>query len=285
VSRLKAAVLVGIVALAGACRQNPVAALKKDPAVLGIVGRYVVTRKDYDAAIDFNQAGNTQDALVQSRIWDRLVNGLLVLNDLALDPPPSWPIPLGSMADPRVREAAVTSALQERVYSKVSVSTDQVAAYYREHQDEFKRGPGALVREMLLPGEALARDAERLLRRGHSFVDVARLYSLSPERGTARYFQYDEIPDYLLAAVKKTRAGVPSPPILVSADSYQIIMVERRFDAFTLPLQEVAPEIRLRLTDEKGDQLYQEYMAGLRKRFRLVVFYSKLPFVYEKETP
>jgi hypothetical protein len=285
VSRLWTGLLLGVLALAGACRQDPAAVLKKDPTVLGIVGRYAVTRKDYNAALDFNQAGATQDALVQSRIWDRLVNSLLVLNDLALDPPPSWPVPLGSMADPKVREDAVTSALQDRVYSKVSVSADQVAVYYREHQEDFKRGPGALVREMLLPGEALARDAERLLRRGHSFVDVARLYSLSPDRGTARYFQYDEIPDYLLAAVKKTRVGVPSSPILVSTDSYQIIMVERRFDAFTLPLQEVAPEIRLRLTDEKGDQLYHEYMEGLRGRFRLVVFYSKLPFVYEKETP
>ena len=283
-SRIWTVLLLGFLALSGACHEGA-AAFKRDPAVLAIVGRYVVTRQDYSAALDYNQAGNTQDALVQSRIFDRLVNSLLVLNDLALDPPPSRPIPLGTMADPKAREDVVTSALQDRVYSKVSVSSEQVAAYYKEHQEEFKRGPGALVREMLLPGEALAKDAERLLRQGHSFVDVARLYSLSPDRGTARYFQYDEIPDYLLAAVKKTRAGMPSSPILVSTDSYQIIMVERRFDSFTPPLQEVAPEIRLRLTDEKGDQLYHEYMEGLRERFRSVVFYSKLPFVYEKETP
>jgi len=271
--------------LALACRRDPLSRLEKDPGTLAVVGRFALAKGDFSSALSYNQAGSTEDPWVQSRVWDGLVNAVLVLNDITPGDLGSSPQPLGPFSDPKILEGALDRALQERVYSKVEVPEEEVTAYYRDHRDEFERGPGVLLRQMLLPGEMQAADAAGLLRRGHSFVDVARLYSLSPDRGATQYFQYSELPDYLKPVVEKARDGVPTPPMRLAENAYQILQVDGRFKTYLLPRDEVAPEIRLRLSDGRGEELKDEYLEGLRKRFRIVVFWSKLPFVYQKETP
>ena len=179
----------------------------------------------------------------------------------------------------------VSSVLQRRVFARVTVSADQVKAYYLEHPDEFRKGRGVLLRGILLGGPAQVQDVEKLLGKGHSFVDVARLYSLSPEKGAAQYFEYAELPDYLRDVVTTARLGKPSRPIPVSGDFTQILLVEQRYQSYTLPLEVVAPQIRLRLTDAMGDDLTRRYMDGLRATFPVEVFWSKIPFAYQKEAP
>jgi hypothetical protein len=271
--------------LSAACHRDALSRLERDPSVLAVVGRYLVTREDLASALAYSQTANAQDDAVKSRVLDSLISSLLALNDAAVDEAPAAPIPLGALSDPKVREELVASILQERVYSQVTVSKQEIQRYYRDHASDYLRGPGVLLRQMLLPGLPQARDAERLLSERHSFVDVARLYSLSPDRGATQYFEYSEIPDYLRSAAAQARIGVPTRPIPVTADTWQILLVEKRFERYDLPLEEVEPEIRLRLTDEMGDRLYREYLAGLRERFPVVVFWAKLPFAYVKETP
>lgn len=268
-----------------ACRTARLEALRKDPSVLAFAGRFRVERGDLEAAVRYRQAGEESDPALLSRIFDGLLEEVLVLNDAVLAPPPSLPEPLGAYADPARREAFVSSVLQQKVYAKVHISEGEVEAFYRAHLADFERGPGLLVREILLSGEAQAREALALLRQGHSFEDVARLYSLSPERGAAQYFEYEELPDYLRETLRRAPLHRPTEPIQASPETVQIFLVERRSLAYTPSLHEVAPEIRLTLSDAAGERLYAEYIESLRRRFPPQVFWDKLPFAYRKETP
>jgi peptidyl-prolyl cis-trans isomerase C/foldase protein PrsA len=241
--------------------------------------------RDFEGALAYRQAGGSRDALLASRVLDGLVEEALVLNDTAPDPPPRAPQPLSDYAGPAEREAAVSVVLRRRVYGKVNVTPGEVAAYYAAHTRNFEKGRGVLLREILLPGEAQVREARTLLARGHSFVDVARLYSLSPERGSLQYFEFEELPDYLRKTLERAPIGVPTGPIQASSEYYQVFLVEKRFDAYVPSLDEMAPQIRLTLTDERVERLYREYLETLRRRFPPEVFWAKLPFAYEKETP
>jgi hypothetical protein len=271
--------------LALGCRKDPIRRLQKDPETLAVVGRFAVTKADLLSALAYNRAEGTQDAWVQSRVWDGLMEEVLVLNDAAPVHGESPPAILGPLSDPKVRESAVDAALQEKVYAQVMVSKEAVSAYYRDNLHEFRRGAGVLVREMWLPGSVQAGDAERLLRRGHSFVDVARLYSLSPQRGAPQYFQFDELPEYLRPLLEAARPGAVVGPVRLAENSYEILLLEGRFTTYALPEEDVASEVRLRLSDEMGERLKAQYLQGLLERFRIVVFSSKLPFEYQKETP
>ncbi|MEW5765164.1 MAG: peptidylprolyl isomerase [Acidobacteriota bacterium] len=268
-----------------ACRRDPKAGLREDPSVLALAGRFRIEVRDLEKALAGRQGEPSANALLASRVLDGLVEEALILTDALPGPPPRVPQPLWDFGSIEQREAAVSMALRQRVYGKVSVTPGDVAAYYAAHAHEFKKGPGVLLREILLPGEAQVREAKALLARGHSFVDVARLYSLSPERGATQYFEFQELPDYLRTPLAQARPGVPTGPIQASSEYFQIFLVEKRYDSYTPTLDELAPQIRLTLADERGDRLYREYLADLRRRFPPEVFWAKLPFAYEKETP
>jgi hypothetical protein len=281
--RVKWAVLVLLVGVVAACAKDPLSRYRKAPGVLALVGRYIVTRKDFDRTLDFNQAGDTRDDLIQSRIWDGMVDDILVLNVIAPLPAPKQPVPLGEFSDPVRRQEAVSQVLEERVYAKTRIYPKEVADYYQSHLKSYERGKGVLLRQMLLTGVKQVNEAGSLLARGHSFLDVARLYSSSPDRGQTQYFEDTELPDYLRSTIRRLRAGGVSKPIEVSSDSYQIVMLVKRCNSYTLPLSDVAPLIRLKLADREGGRRLSQYLAGLRKEYRVVVFLSKLPFAYRKE--
>jgi len=165
------------------------------------------------------------------------------------------------------------------------VTDAQVEAYYKAHARDFARGPGLLLREMLLGGEKQAREADRLLRRGEPFVDVAKRYSVSPGEVGARYFEFAELPEYLQPQLADLEAGRLTRPIAVSPDLFQIILVLQRAESYTPPLEAVSDQIRLQLLDEEGNRAYRAFLAGLRQRFLVQVFWAKLPFQYVKEAP
>jgi hypothetical protein len=283
VRRLGPFLLAGMLLLA-ACGRDPIGRLKKSPDVLGAVGRYYLTRADFTAVVKQNQAVPTQNAAVQSRLLDQLVRDLLVLNDAAADPVSQDFQPLAQYADPVARATKLSDVLQQRIYSRVSVSDAEVRQYYDQHLSDYRRGPGVLLREMQIPGEKSAREAYRLLMAGKPFIDVARQFGSSQEQG-ARYFQYDELPEYLQPVLSKMGPGAVTKPIPASSEFFQILIVVKRYDAYVIPLGEAREEIELQLSDQKGETLLEEYLQELRGRFRVVVFWNRLPFTYSKETP
>lgn len=280
-SLLGAAVLVVLLA----CVQDPLKKLERDPNVLAIVGKYWISKDDFSRSLAYTHDGGPAEDLLKSRIWDRLLSDSLVLNDLADAPASGQVAPLGTYSDPQLREEVVRQALEERLFSKISISDAEVAHDYQENTGDYEKGKGLLLRSMLLIGQAPAQEAEQLLRSGHSFVDVARLYSAAPDHGSPQYFEEAEIPEYLQPVVAKLRPGQPSAPVEVGLGNYQIILVEKKLDKYQIPLDEVAPLIRLRLSDEAQERLQAQYLASLRERFAPVIFANKLPFHYEKETP
>ncbi len=281
----RASAALAVLLLLAACANSPMRRLERNPDILAVVGRYFITRTDLASALTYNQVPDTQDPLIQSRIWDGLVNSVLILNDAATGAVPPAPVSLGPYSDPKVRDDQTGAELEENVYSKINVLPGEVERYYQQHLADYRRGEGVLLRTILVSGLKQAQDVEKLLRAGHSFGDVARLYSVSPDRGSPQYFQSSELPDYLRDRLAQASPGVPTEPIRVSDEFYQIVLVQQRCTSYVLPLEEVAPQIRLTLSDAKGDRLLKEYLSNLRQRFQVVVFWSKLPFRYQKETP
>lgn len=274
-----------MILLSAACRSGPVKALRKDPSVLALVGRYYIDRTDFKSALAYNRAQGTKDANVMSRVFDSVVEETLVLNAATGDPVPRAPRPLGLYSEPAARERAVSAILEQKVYSRVSVPAKDIKAYYNSHQDLYRKGEGVLIRGILLSSEKDASKVGALLKKHHSFVGVARRYSLSPNKGEARYFEYSELPDYIVSIVKSAPIGIPTQPFEVSPGNYQVLLVERRYKTYTVPLKEAGPGIRLLLSDSLGAALHKSYIGELRRRFKVVIFWSRLGFDYRKENP
>ncbi|MCX7831166.1 MAG: peptidylprolyl isomerase, partial [Acidobacteria bacterium] len=151
------------------------------------------------------------------------------------------------------------------------------------NKDKFKKGDGVLLRQIIVSGSRLKEEAYSLLQRNYSFEEVARLYSISPEKGNLQFFEISEIPEYLQAEIAVLKEGKISKPIEISEDTYQIILLEKRTKDYILPIDMVRQIIRLKLSDEKGEQMKRDFINSLKKKYNTILFTDRLWFKYVKE--
>jgi hypothetical protein len=249
------------------------------------VGRFAISAQDFEAAAREDLPAEGPQDVLKSRAWDRLVEEVLVLND-ALDPGvPGGFVPLSGVGDLSQRRETVDLHLQDRVYSQVTVTEEEVRSAYEANPQAQRKGRGFLLRQITVPSREAAEDVRNQLLAGRPFEQVARARSLSPDLGEPQYFEDRELPEYLASALKGLRPGVISQPLSVSAETWQVVRIERRPESYTIPLGQAASSIRLRLTDAKSAEVYRTYLASLREKFPVTEFPKKFPFAYQKESP
>jgi len=87
--------------------------------------------------------------------------------------------------------------LDEAVYSKVDVTDQEVAAYYKANRKQFDRPAQVRARQIVVADEAEGQEVLGLLRQGRPFAEVAKEYSLSPDAeqgGDLGFFARGEMP-------------------------------------------------------------------------------------------
>lgn len=277
----KAFFIAVILAFSLACLKR-----ERDPSsetgTIATVGVFFVTVEDLNR--ECLAAGQEADSpALKSRLLDSLVDEVLVLNAVINAQEDGDLRPLGEYGDPRKRREVVSMLLEEKVYSRIEISAKDVEDYYNLKKAEFTRGSGVLVRQMTLGGGNLKNEAMDLLQKKHSFEDVARLYSISPDRGRQQYFEMSELPEYLVPFIMTLKEGQMSKPIEISRDTYQVVLLEKRAKDFVLPLDMVRQMVRLHLSDIKGEELRKDFLESLKKRYNIHSFYERLPFGYVKE--
>jgi peptidyl-prolyl cis-trans isomerase C len=158
--------------------------------------------------------------------------------------------------------------VQQAAYSKATVSDDEVAAYYRDHREEFDRPDQVRARQIVV---ATAEEGEHvlgLLRQGQPFAELARQYSLSPdgeEGGDLGFFAPGQMPPEFDATVFKLPVGRLSE-LVKSPYGYHIFLVEEHRKAKHLSLAEATQEIRANLRRAAEERAYQQWLQDLRAR-------------------
>ena len=73
----------------------------------------------------------------------------------------------------------------------------QIREYYEQHQNDFRSGEEVRVRQILVHDEDLANAIDAKLKKGASFEDLSRQYSLAPNAkkgGDIGYVSHGELP-------------------------------------------------------------------------------------------
>jgi len=156
--------------------------------------------------------------------------------------------------------------VRQAAYSGVTVSEEEIAAYYQKHRDNFDRPEQVRARQIVIASEAEGQRILGLLRQGESFAEMARQYSLSPDSeqgGDLGFFARGEMPPAFDAVVFSLPVGRLSD-LVKSEYGFHIFLVEERRKAMRLGLDDVREEIRSGLRAEKEDRAYQEWLGKLR---------------------
>ncbi len=166
----------------------------------------------------------------------------------------------------------IRSMISQFVYSKITLLTPEVEAYYEQHKDEFTEKSKVKLAEIVLLTEGkdkaeVRKRAESILAQLDSrpFAELAKEYSEGPtasQGGEIGEFQEGSVNETLAEVVFSIDVGSHSG--IIEADfGYQIVKVLERTPARVKPLQEVRPQIAEALYDQKSGPELEEYTMKL----------------------
>jgi peptidyl-prolyl cis-trans isomerase D len=166
---------------------------------------------------------------------------------------------------PEKRQIAYVLIDPVRMANQITVSPDEVQAYYRDHRDEYRVPAQVNVRHILVktppPGpdgkvdakavEAAKAKAEGILKQlkaGANFADLAKKNSDDPgsakKGGELGWIQKNAAgidPAFEQAAFSLAKGGTSEP--IRTSSGFDIIRVDDRQDAYIKPLEEVRAQI------------------------------------------
>ena len=243
----------------GGCRSDAA----RDPVILAF-GEEVVRRSDFDrhlAGLEAQGGGalpvEVRQALLEPWLEERVQ--VLEARQRGL---------LESGASPDEERRAVERLLAECL--RVTVSDDQIAAYYREHPDEFHRPETVALRQILVATSNEARDVRRRLEKEpRGFESIAREQSKGPEAGGLMgIFARGQLPEELEAAAFALPKGGLSA-IVETHLGFHILRAEEREAAREETLEEATPRIRARLEGQAAERNVRQFVSELMAKAKV----------------
>lgn len=185
---------------------------------------------------------------------------------------------------PEKRKAKYIYVSTTNIADKVQVSPEEVQAYYKQHQDDYRIPETVTVRHILIKtptadangkvdqkavdaARAKAEDIEKQLKAGANFSDLAKKYSedpgSAPNGGLLTGLRKGQtVPEFEQAAFN-TPAG-QTTGIIRTQYGFHIIHVESKQEARLKPLDEVKPEIEPLLKQQKAGAQAQSMATAVQ---------------------
>jgi parvulin-like peptidyl-prolyl isomerase len=162
--------------------------------------------------------------------------------------------------------------LSRELEPKAQITEADALAYYEAHREEFSHPATVHLQEILIAGtDAAARTrAQQTVTRargGSEFTALARAESAAPSKnagGDLGTLSRGEMNPELEKVAFTIPAGSVSDPI-ATADGFRILRVAERTDAGATPFEAVKKDLQKRLSNERWEKIYKEYLEGLRK--------------------
>ncbi len=163
--------------------------------------------------------------------------------------------------------------LQKEIMRKISVTDDEVAAYYQEHPDLFAVSAESQLFEIGLGNdEAAAKESlvkvKAALAKGKTFEEAAKEFSTAPSKasgGNLGWFHKGDLDPAIEQVILRLGLGEVGDLVKTSY-GYRIIKLAGRKEASARPLDEVKASIREFLRKRKYNEGLDGLVADLRKQ-------------------
>ncbi len=183
------------------------------------------------------------------------------------------------------RQVATMTMIDREVRQKIVISDAEIAAYYKEHPDEFTVAqehyrlaqiliavpPGATP-EQIADGQKKADDVRKQAAGGANFADLARQYSDDDSKakgGELGDFTPADLNDQVAAAIRGLKDGEVSQ-VVRTKYGFHIVKVEEHEQAGVQPLDDVKNLIRDKLMTAQAKGKFQTWIDQDLKRRHLV---------------
>ncbi len=188
----------------------------------------------------------------------------------------------------RIRQQIMAMSMglgKRREFEKQAVvSETDMAQYYQDHQGDFVHPARVQVRRIFIAADkdpkarkearAKVEAVREELALGSSFADLAKARSQGPEAAEGGLVGWVKKGD-LVPELENALDGVNTGELSKIAETeygFTLMKVEAREAEGTTPYEQARKEIEPILRKKQGEERYQKWMGGLRKRSSVRVF-------------
>lgn len=181
----------------------------------------------------------------------------------------------------RFKERSILDSLmKEEVDSRVTVTQDEVKAFYTTHSESFTAPRESRVSHILVKTEADALDLKKRLNEGEDFAGLARKVSLDLatryKGGDLGVIKPGQMVPQFEQAVRHLKVGEISPPVATQF-GYHIIKLNDRTAGTVQSFDETKDQVKDQLLLEKKRKRFDELVASLRAKAKLRVADVPIP--------
>jgi parvulin-like peptidyl-prolyl isomerase len=281
-------------------RDNP------ESRVILRVGDAVYTNADFLASVKSSIGEDAEDLSDEalSRLFDRFVDEKILLEaadrrnitltedetkaylarhaaDTDSGPPPTGPEVPEDFSSGLIVDKYVFQLLQG-----IEVTRSEIRAYYNEHKKDFLLAERVQVSQILYDTEEKAVGALRRLERAspEEFRLAAREESVGPEAardGLMGIYKPGDLPSDMEKVIFSLPEGKLSQ-VVESSYGFHIFRVDKKLFPHLQSEEEAAPEIRLKVLDEKRKTALAKHLEELKDTLSWTVSHDDLTFSYQR---
>jgi peptidyl-prolyl cis-trans isomerase C len=172
--------------------------------------------------------------------------------------------------------------LEKEIMSKNKVTEQEVKDYYNKHKADFTTTSQLKASHILVKTEAEASNILARLKRGEKFEEIAKKESLdaasAKNGGDIGYFARGQLVPEFEKAAAGLKVGELSGPVKTPF-GYHIIKVTDRKTGPVVEFDKVKDIIYQRLSGERQKEAFDNYIAELRKNYKVEINKDALAMV------
>ena len=249
-----------------------------DDPIVAEVGTEKITLSEFQAEIKKlppNLKQMAGDKRMQKEFLEQLATSRLFYQEgikQGIDKDPA----VKNQIDDATHKIVITALIQREIESRIKTPSDKdVEQYYQTHaNDEFKQAKQVRVRHILVAEEATAKEISTKLKGGADFAALAKESSSCPSSakgGDLGFFTRERMVKEFSDVAFTLKKGEVSDPVKTQF-GYHIIEVVEIKESGSTPLAEVRTNIENKLIQKKKSQVFQEYIASLKKKSNVVLY-------------
>jgi peptidyl-prolyl cis-trans isomerase C len=150
--------------------------------------------------------------------------------------------------------------MDEKVFSKVVVTEQEISEYFNSHHNEFNQGERVVIRQIVLATEKEANEINYKVTK-NNFEALARKHSISPESengGLIGPFARQEMPPEFDIAFTMRPGEIKG--VMKSSYGFHIIKLERLMPKVKQSLSDATSRIKDILLKKKREEEYRKWV-------------------------
>ncbi len=180
------------------------------------------------------------------------------------------------------REIMIQVAIRE-IEKSVKPTEKELKAEYRKNKQKFQKGGKVTASHIMVMTEKEAKDLVAKLDKGSDFADLAKKYSLAPERDNggslgemARgHHKTTGLPEVIETTAFSLKPGAYSGAVK-SQFGWHVIYTTAKNDARQMSFGEVRPKLEKEMGDAKRSKAIEDLLAKLKSDYKIKKYPEKI---------